>query len=260
MKPSQILALIGLGLFAGFFSGLFGVGGGMIIVPGLVLALKVEHKLAVGTSLMAIIPACVVGIISYAVQGSVDWSAGLVVAIGAIIGAQIGSYLLGILPRRVAQWVFVVFVVAMIVQLLLIVPERGTTMTWSIPQILGLITLGLIAGTAAGLLGIGGGIIVVPAMMGIFGASDLVAKGISLVMMLPGVLSALIGNLRGHRVLIKSGLIIGFSTIPTGPLCSWLAHSIPQRVANTLFACYLVFVAIMMIRKALTPDVAATQE
>ena len=254
LTPKQIAALIGLGLFAGLFSGLFGVGGGMIIVPGLVVALRVEHKLAVGTSLMAIIPACTVGIISYAFAGSVDWYAGLTVAIGAIAGAQIGSHLLGLLPRRAAQWVFIAFVMAMIAQLLIIVPQRTGTMTWSVGHVIALIGLGLIAGIAAGLLGIGGGVIVVPIMMLLFGVSDLIAKGVSLVMMLPGVLSALIGNLRGHRVLVRAGLVIGFSAVLTGPLGSRIAHILPERPANILFACYLVFVCIMMIRKALTPD------
>jgi len=248
------VALIGLGLVAGLFSGLFGVGGGMIIVPGLVVVLKVEHKLAVGTSLMAIVPACIAGVVSYALSGSVDWYLGLVLAVGAVVGAQIGARLLGLLPRRAAQAVFIVFALTAVVQLLIIVPNREGAMTWSTPHVIGLIALGLVAGIAAGLLGIGGGGIVVPVLMLAFGISDLVAKGGSLVMMLPGVLSGLVGNLRGHRVLVKAGLIIGLSAVVTGPAGAWIAHQLPARLADILFAAYLVFVTTMMTREMLRRD------
>ncbi|MCL2784807.1 MAG: sulfite exporter TauE/SafE family protein [Propionibacteriaceae bacterium] len=111
----------------------------------------------------------------------------------------------------------------------------------------------MVAGIAAGLLGIGGGVIVVPVMMIVFGVSDLVAKGVSLVMMAPAVISALIGNLFGHRVLVRAGLIIGLSAVVTGPFGAQIAHLLPPRIANILFACYLVFVVIMMIRKVIAP-------
>ncbi|MDR0783680.1 MAG: sulfite exporter TauE/SafE family protein, partial [Propionibacteriaceae bacterium] len=76
LTGKRIAALIALGLVAGLFSGLFGVGGVLIVVPALGVLLKIDHKLAVGTSLMAIVPACTVGIISYAVTDSVNWTAG----------------------------------------------------------------------------------------------------------------------------------------------------------------------------------------
>jgi len=254
LTPGRVAALIGLGLFAGLFSGLFGVGGGMIIVPGLVVVLRVEHKLAVGTSLMAIVPACTVGIVSYALEGSVNWTAGLIIAIGAVVGAQIGARLLAILSRRVSQWIFVAFAAVMIVQLLIAVPDRQGNMVWTTWHVIALILLGLVAGIASGLMGIGGGAIVVPILMVGFAVSDLIAKGASLIMMLPGVLSGLIGNLRGHRVLVRAGLIIGLSAVVTGPLGSWIAHALPGRVANILFSCYLVFVCVMMMREALRRD------
>ena len=254
LTPGRVAALVGLGLFAGLFSGLFGIGGGLIVVPGLVLVLRVEHKLAVGTSLMAIVPACTVGIISYALEGSVNWYVGLVVAVGAVVGAQIGARLLERLSRRVAQGVFVVFALLMIVELMVIVPNRHGDMVWTVWHAILLILLGLVAGIASGLLGIGGGAIVVPVMVLGFGVSDLIAKGASLVMMLPGVLSGLIGNLRHHRVLVRAGLIIGLSAVVTGPVGSWIAHIVPARAGSILFACYLVFVVVMMARQVLRRD------
>ena len=57
LRPIEFWALVGIGLVSGFFSGLFGIGGGLLVVPALVVLLKVDQRLAVGTSLLAILPA-----------------------------------------------------------------------------------------------------------------------------------------------------------------------------------------------------------
>ena len=68
-SPRFVMSCIAVGLAAGLLSGLFGVGGGTVIVPMLVLLLGFDQKLASGTSLAAIVPTAVVGVISYAVMG-----------------------------------------------------------------------------------------------------------------------------------------------------------------------------------------------
>ena len=79
-----ILTCIGVGLLAGLLSGLFGVGGGTVIVPLLVLILGFDQRLAAGTSLAAIVPTATVGVISYAVHDSVAWIPALILAVGAV--------------------------------------------------------------------------------------------------------------------------------------------------------------------------------
>jgi uncharacterized membrane protein YfcA len=93
-----VLACIGVGLAAGLLSGLFGVGGGTVIVPMLVLILAYGQKLASGTSLAAIVPTAAVGVISYAVHDSVAWIPAVILAVGSVAGAQIGTWLLQSCP------------------------------------------------------------------------------------------------------------------------------------------------------------------
>lgn len=69
--PRTILTCVGIGLAAGLLSGLFGVGGGTVIVPMLVLLLGFDQRRAAGTSLAAIVPMASVGVISYALHGAV---------------------------------------------------------------------------------------------------------------------------------------------------------------------------------------------
>ena len=96
------------GVLVGLLSGLFGIGGGTIIVPALVwLGLTQRH--AAATSMLAIVPTSVSGVLAYAVEGNVDWIAALLMFLGMFIGGQIGSLLLSRLPEVVLRWAFVVF-------------------------------------------------------------------------------------------------------------------------------------------------------
>lgn len=256
MTASKTLALVGIGTISGFFSGLFGIGGGLIIVPALVVLLKLDHKRAVATSLLAILPAVTVSMIAYAVQGSIYWGVGVLLAVGAVVGAQAGAWLLRRISRRVAQWIFVGFVVVMVVQMLIVIPNRDAVFVLDWFNATGLLGLGLVAGALSSLLGIGGGGVAVPIMMVWFGLGDLAAKGAALVMMLPGVASGLYSNLRRHMVNIRAGLIIGLGAVITGPLGAWVAHLITAQVASWLFAAFLAFIGVSMAREAMRPAVA----
>ena len=90
MRPAQ---LIGIGLVSGFFSALFGVGGGIVIVPLLVLVLHFGQRLATGTSLAAILVSAVAGAITYALHGDVKPGAAALVGIPAVAGVLLGTTL-----------------------------------------------------------------------------------------------------------------------------------------------------------------------
>lgn len=83
--------LIGIGLLAGFFGALFGVGGGIVIVPLLVLVCAFDQRRASATSLAAILVAAVAGTITYALHGDVKPGAAAIVGIPAVAGVLIGT-------------------------------------------------------------------------------------------------------------------------------------------------------------------------
>ncbi|MEV4689372.1 sulfite exporter TauE/SafE family protein [Microbacterium sp. LWH3-1.2] len=241
-----ILTCVGIGLLAGLLSGLFGVGGGTVIVPFLVLFLRFDQRLAAGTSLAAIVPTATVGVISYAVHGSVAWIPALLLAAGAVFGAQIGTWLLPRLSLTVLRSAFVGFLAAVIVSLFIVIPSRDAelSLTWLSGVLL--VVLGVVTGILSGLIGVGGGIIVVPALMVLFGTSDLVAKGTSLLMMIPTAVSGTVGNIRRHNVDLVAAAIIGVAACTTTALGAWAATLIDPFVGNMLFAAYLVIIAVQM--------------
>lgn len=249
--PQAYVLLIVIGLAAGLLSGMFGVGGGTVIVPLLVLLLGFDQRLAAGTSLAAIVPTSAVGVISYATTGNVAWIPALILAAGAVVGAQIGTRLLPRVSQSALRWGFVAFLVLVIVGLFIVVPSRDATLPLTWISIVGMVGLGLFTGIVAGLIGVGGGVVVVPALMLLFGTSDLEAKGTSLLMMIPTAISGTIGNLRHGNVDLVAGVVIGVSAAAMTAVGAWLATIVDPQWGNILFAAYLVFIAVQMAVKAL---------
>ena len=249
--PRAYTAFIGIGLLAGLLSGLFGVGGGTVIVPLLVLFLHFNQRLGAGTSLAAIVPTATVGVVSYAVNGAVAWIPALILAAGAVVGAQIGTRLLPRISQTVLRWFFVGFLGIVIVSLFLVVPSRDAEFELELLNGLALLVVGVGTGILAGLIGVGGGVIIVPVLMLAFGTSDLVAKGTSLLMMIPTAISGTIGNLRNRNVDLVAAAIVGISACATTALGAWLATLIDPLLGNMLFAAYLVVIAVQMAIKAI---------
>jgi uncharacterized protein len=102
--------LLSLGLAAGVFSALFGVGGGIIIVPGLVALGLTMHK-AVGTSLAIIIPTAISGVYAHYVYGNIETKVLVLVAVGAVIGAQFGAAIAENLQDTLLKRLFGVFII-----------------------------------------------------------------------------------------------------------------------------------------------------
>ncbi|MFT4280940.1 sulfite exporter TauE/SafE family protein [Microbacterium sp.] len=242
-SPRFVLSCIAIGLIAGLLSGLFGVGGGTVIVPMLLLLLHFDQRLAAGTSLAAIVPTATVGVVSYAIHGSVAWIPALILAAGAVVGAQIGTWLLARLPQNALRWGFVGFLLVVIVMLFVVIPSRDAELELTWLTGLGLAGLGVFTGIMAGLLGVGGGVIVVPALMFLFGTSDLIAKGTSLLMMIPTAISGTIGNVRRANVDLLAAALIGVAACTTTAVGAWVATLLDPFVSNILFAAFLLFIA-----------------
>jgi uncharacterized membrane protein YfcA len=109
----------GIGLAAGFFSALFGVGGGLIVVPLLILLAGFESHEATGTSLAVIGFTAVVGAAAFASIGEVHWRDAAVVGLPAMAGALGGTWLQQRVNSRLLAYLFAVFVLAVAVALFL---------------------------------------------------------------------------------------------------------------------------------------------
>jgi uncharacterized membrane protein YfcA len=109
----------GIGLLAGLLSGLFGVGGGVVMVPLQMLVLGEEIKAAVQTSLGAIVAIAASGLIEHTRNGNVLWIPGLALGLGGIIGAQFGTRLLPKLSDRTVSIMFRLLLISLSVYMLI---------------------------------------------------------------------------------------------------------------------------------------------
>jgi uncharacterized membrane protein YfcA len=247
-RGSAIAAAVGAA--AGGLSGLFGVGGGILIVPGLVLIRGMGQREAHATSLAAIVPIAVAGAIGYALDGAVDWpAAGLLVA-GAAAGTLAGTFLLGRISARGLRILFAAFLLAAAAALPFEVATTGVRVELGGLDVTLLITLGVLAGLLAGLLGVGGGIVMVPGLVLLISVSQVVAKGTSLAVIIPTAMAGSIRNLRAGRVDLRAATVVG----AVGAACSFLASLLSLRLdpvlSAVLFAVLLVTMAIRLLLAA----------
>ncbi|MDO5555466.1 MAG: sulfite exporter TauE/SafE family protein [Clostridia bacterium] len=100
---------VSIGIIAGFISGLFAAGGGMIVVPSFVHIFKLKEAEARATSVFAILPMVITSGLFYYSNNYVDWSIGIKCAIGGIVGGFIGAKLLKKLSDKVLKIAFIIF-------------------------------------------------------------------------------------------------------------------------------------------------------
>lgn len=246
----RVWPLIAVGLVAGIFSTLFGVGGGTVMVPLLVLLLAYDTKVATATSLAAIIVTATVGVISHAQLGHVDWRYALLIGLPAIAGLFLGLWMKARMSVRTLTIWFAVLMVGVAVWMLIEQSAVGgkpalTAMTATVIAV-----LGVVAGVLAGLFGVGGGIIFVPALALILGMSQKLAIGTSLLAIVP---VSLVGSWRQHRagtVSWSAALIMGAASTVTAWIGAQITDAVSARWLRIGFACLMVFTAWQLAKRA----------
>lgn len=242
--------LIGFGV--GAFSGAFGVGGGIILVPVLVLLLHMQQKNAQATSLVMVSLAAAAGFATYAIADFVAWIPAAFILGGGLVGSLLGSSVV----RRTADYRlqigFGLLLVAVAIRLLW---PTGSFAETDLPTVTPVIALAYVAsgvamGVLSALFGIGGGIILIPIVVTFFGFSQQLAAGTSLAVMAP---IAILGAWRQSKAGTTNwsvGLRFGLASIPGGLLGAAIAVSVSGSLVRTAFAVVLIVVAIQMLHRA----------
>lgn len=245
-----------VGVVGGAFSGLFGLGGGIVMVPLLTSLGGLTQRRAGAYSLAAILPAAIVGSIPYLTHQAVDLVAAGLLVVGSVAGAVVGARLLARVPETLLRWLFVGVLVAGIVRSLLdgFGEPPSVNTAEGLPSLLdgvGMVALGLVMGVASGLLGIGGGQIAVPGLSALFDFAPALAKGTSLVAMIPTAVSGTWVNARNRLVRLRTAALIGFVASVFSYGGASLSVVLPDRAASVAFAALLVFALVQQVRKAL---------
>lgn len=293
--PEQWLALIIVGLIAGVASGMFGIGGGVIIVPALTLLLGFDLKQAVGTSLGALLmPVSVFAVLAYHRAGKLKLSTAAWVAGGLAFGAYLGSQVALEMETRLLEQLYGVFLLYMAWRFAeprkwwrdyrsaknqplppaqdssaagintsppgpLSIHGEGeerrqgsgwaeaqaahTTVGWYV-----LLVLGFVAGIASGMFGIGGGVVIVPALVALLNFDQKEAVGTSLAaLLLPVSLLAVVEYYQDGKLAPGVAALVALGLVGGAFIGAKIALGLPSTTVKRLYGVFLLFVGLRFI-------------
>lgn len=244
-----LLRLGAIGLIAGAFSALFGVGGGVVIVPLLLLLLHYDPARATATSLAAIIITASVAAGAHAALDNVQWREALLIGIPAMVGVTGGVALKQRLSSRALTLGFAGLLV--VVAARLAIGGNGSMIDVGVADVALVMAVGVLAGVIAGLFGVGGGVVFVPALVLILGLDQLEAEATSLAAIVPVSVLGSWQQSRHGLIEWRDALLIGAISSVTAVLGALLAEESPERALQLGFAGLLLFTAFTVVRRTL---------
>jgi uncharacterized protein len=233
------------GILTGAVMGTLGAGGSLLTVPVLVILLGLTPGQASATSLVAVALMAVSGLAVHRASGRCSCRAGFQFAAAGVVTAFVVSRLATGLPDSVLAFAMAAVLVATVVWVLrrdTHEVEPGRT------RPLGLVVAaGAGVGVLTGLLGVGGGFVIVPALMALLGLPASVAVGTSSLVILTNVLAGLAGRLGAGQVLWTTGLVYGAGGVVGAAAGARLAGRLPEAVLRRAFATLATLAAVVLV-------------
>jgi uncharacterized membrane protein YfcA len=241
MRGSQRLLAFAGGFGAGVAGGLFGVGGGLVLIPILTGLFGLSQHQAHGTSLAVIGATALVSVIVYALHGNVAWGTAALVAIASMFTARIGARLTTRFSPYGLAKAFAVFLFLVAIRLLWKVPEPTAAVFHTGPVAIWFdLVLGAMVGIVAGFMGVGGGVISVPVFTLGLGMTQQLAQGTSLAVILVAAPAGAIEHARHGNVVRGMVPLLAVGALLGGPVASWFVQGLPQALLARGFALFLL--------------------
>ena len=251
--------LLVIGIVAAFASGLLGIGGGVILVP-MILYLPAMLGVAsftmtqaVGMSMVQVLAASLLGLRSHAKFGAIPQAVAVPLGVSVGFGAIAGGILSGYLPDSVLTVVFAGL--AITAAILMLVPVRGAGDGTEIPEgfrtdLASVMAVGV--GLASGLVGIGGGVLMIPLLTTVFRLPIRMVIGISTAVVLVAGLMGTLGKALTHQIPWEDTIFLVAGALMGAPLGAWVSHRLPVGVLRKLLAATILVTALRMVYEILT--------
>jgi uncharacterized membrane protein YfcA len=255
MTVRDRIAAVLAGVLAGACGGFFGVGGGIIIIPILTGYFAATQHRAHGTSLAAIGATALASIAIYGTHGRVEWTTAALAGLSSIFTARLGARAAARVSARQLKLAFAVFLALVAIRLLWwTAPTSHPLMAAGAPRVAVDLAVGAAVGLLAGFMGVGGGIIAVPAFMLLLGMSQHEAQGTSLAVIL---VTAPVGAWEHARHGNVLGRLVGWLAggAAVGALLSaTLVQGTPAPILTRAFAIFLLFSAFQTAWRSIRSD------
>jgi len=251
-------ARLGVGFTGGVIGGLLGGGSGVFYVPALEKLTSLPRPSLHGTAGAANIAVCGVGAATFAmVGGSIDLRAGTGMLVGATVGAVFGARLILRVSHRLLQWLFIGILLVTCAKLFLDAagadPLEGSAVVsaslienvwFTVPVS---IALGVVIGAWSAGMGLGGGLLAVPALMLVFGADLTTAEGTSLLMFLPNAIVGTVVHARQGTTDLRLATLLNIGAVPGALIGVLVALALDLKVLGLVFAVFALAVAVREI-------------
>ncbi|HEX7021743.1 MAG TPA: sulfite exporter TauE/SafE family protein, partial [Trueperaceae bacterium] len=242
---------LAIGLLAGFFGGLVGLGGGVVIVPLLTGWMHLSQHKAHATSLVAVVFTGLLGALAYSQGGAVNWLAALLLTLAATLATTLSARFARHVPAAMLRRLFgyLLIITGLLLPLEGLLPPLGFADS-AVLMPLVLLVGGLVVGSVSGLLGIGGGSIMVPLLVLALGFDQHLAQGTSLAAMIPAALGGSIVHWRMGSV--AKGLVV--SLVVGVAAGSWFGGSfalaIPDLWLQLIFALVMIWLGLRYVLRS----------
>jgi uncharacterized membrane protein YfcA len=240
-RRDAIAGLFG-GMLTGMAGGFFGVGGGIILIPLLTGYFRATQHQAHGTSLAVIGATALVSIVVYASGGNVGWWTAVAIGLASVVTSRWGARLAARTSPGGLKRAFAVFLALVALRLMVSPPAADgiAHLHGFLAQGATIVGLGLAVGLLAGYMGVGGGILIVPALTLLLGWPQHLAQGTSLAAIL---LVAPIGSIEHARAGNVIGRVVPALAIGAaigGPIASAIALHLDRVTLTRWFAAFLI--------------------
>lgn len=251
-----------IGIIVGGITGLTGASGVLVLIPIFTTFFNIPLPVVLGTSLLVDVIASASVSFSYYRAKNINIKAILWIVVGALIGAQIGSYFVVSISK-----IFIMIILALCMVLFgykmfksgkssnqnsdLVVPEH---ISKHLRNPIGMSLMGLIIGVITGIFGAGGGLSVFIILYSILRFDIKSAIGTSSFVMLLTAISGVVGYTQNGNIDIQLGIIIGISAAVGGAMTSVFANKVPEKILARIIGAFFVFFAfIMLLLKVIPP-------
>jgi len=231
-----------IGLIGGTVSGLMGIGGGTVIIPLLLYLSGIDIKAATAMSMVHIVFASIAGTVFNYHQKTIIFKYSLYFGLSSMVFSFLGGYLTKYIPDSTIKIMYLGALTASFILLLLRSKITSHRVNPSRSDIYKIIPIGAVAGFMAGILGIGGGFLFVPALLFFMGLPMSIATGTSLGAIIFTSIPGLAGKIMSVDFNILFGVIVGIGGIGGARLGTYLKRKINPAVVRIIFILFFVAV------------------
>jgi len=239
----EIIELLFLGAAVGTLSGFFGIGGGTILVPALLL-MGYDMKVAIGISVVQMVFASIYGSYLNLKKGTLDVKMVTMIGIGGFIGALLSPFIIQTLSATTLEWIFLSFVLFALMRMFVKTKED---VDGRIVHPVILFFIGVVLGAFAISIGVGGSILLVPILVGFLHVPLKKAVSAGLFFVVFSSVSGLIGLSVAGNIDYESGVIIGIASLVGVAGGVWLKHQTEDRHHKMALMAFYIGVTLYLL-------------